>query len=111
LTEAGVKRISFATSLFRAAMTSVMAAATEVKDRGTFTFLDHTMATPEWNKFMAGYVRGRSRPLFPPELGDQDQHFLHPAITAPLGFFGSPPRSPRPRTFPIAPRPASSPRT
>ena len=26
----------------------------EVKDRGTFTYLDHTMATPEWNKFMTG---------------------------------------------------------
>ena len=54
LTDAGVKRISLATSLFRAAMTSVMAAACEVKDRGTFTYLDHTMPTPEWNRFMAG---------------------------------------------------------
>jgi 2-methylisocitrate lyase-like PEP mutase family enzyme len=54
LTDAGVKRISLATSLFRAAMTSVMAAATEVRDRGTFTYLDHTIPTPEWNRFMAG---------------------------------------------------------
>jgi 2-methylisocitrate lyase-like PEP mutase family enzyme len=52
LTDAGVKRISLATSLFRAAMTSVMAAATEVRDHGTFTYLDHTMPTPEWNRFM-----------------------------------------------------------
>jgi 2-methylisocitrate lyase-like PEP mutase family enzyme len=54
LTDAGVKRISFATSLFRVAMTGVMAAATEVRDRGTFTYLDHTMPTGEWNRFMAG---------------------------------------------------------
>jgi 2-methylisocitrate lyase-like PEP mutase family enzyme len=54
LTDAGVKRISLATSLFRAAMTGAMAAATEVRDRGTFTYLDHTLPTPEWNRFMAG---------------------------------------------------------
>ena len=54
LTDAGVKRISFATSLFRVAMTGAMAAATEVRDRGTFTYLDHTMPTGEWNRFMAG---------------------------------------------------------
>jgi 2-methylisocitrate lyase-like PEP mutase family enzyme len=47
-------RISLATSLFRAAMTGAMAAATEVRDRGTFTYLDHTMATPEWNRFISG---------------------------------------------------------
>jgi 2-methylisocitrate lyase-like PEP mutase family enzyme len=52
LTDAGVKRISLATSLFRAAMTGVMAAATEVKDRGTFTYLDQTMPTPDWNRLM-----------------------------------------------------------
>jgi 2-methylisocitrate lyase-like PEP mutase family enzyme len=54
LTDAGVKRISLATSLFRAAMTSAMAAAAEVRDRGTFTYLDHTMPTPDWNRFMLG---------------------------------------------------------
>jgi 2-methylisocitrate lyase-like PEP mutase family enzyme len=53
LTEAGVKRISLATSLFRAAMTGVMTAATEVKERGTFTYVDHILRTPAWNKFMA----------------------------------------------------------
>lgn len=54
LTEAGVKRISLATSLFRMAMTSVMSAATEVRDHGTFGYLDHAMPTPEWNRLMAG---------------------------------------------------------
>ncbi len=52
LTEAGVKQISVATSLFRAAMTGVMTAATEVMERGTFTYLDHIIRTPAWNKFM-----------------------------------------------------------
>ena len=54
LTDAGVKRISLATSLFRAAMTTVMAAATEVQERGTFTYLDHLMPTSRWNGFMVG---------------------------------------------------------
>jgi 2-methylisocitrate lyase-like PEP mutase family enzyme len=54
LTDAGVKRISLATSLFRAAMTHVMTAAVEVRDQGTFTYLDRTMPTREWNGFMEG---------------------------------------------------------
>jgi len=52
LTEAGVKRISLATSLFRAAMTGAMAAATEVRDHGTFTYLDRIMPSSAWNKLM-----------------------------------------------------------
>jgi 2-methylisocitrate lyase-like PEP mutase family enzyme len=54
LTDAGVKRISLATSLFRAAMTQVLNAATEVKDQGTFGYLDHIVTTTTWNKMMAG---------------------------------------------------------
>lgn len=54
LTDAGVKRISLATSLFRAAMTSVMNAATEVKEQGTFGYLDHIVTTAAWNRMMAG---------------------------------------------------------
>jgi len=52
LTDAGVKRISLATSLFRAAMTGVLNAALEVKEQGTFTYLDQTMPTSKWNQFM-----------------------------------------------------------
>ena len=52
LTGVGVKRISLASSLFRAAMSSVMTAATEVRDRGTFTYLDHALPASEWNRFM-----------------------------------------------------------
>jgi 2-methylisocitrate lyase-like PEP mutase family enzyme len=54
LAEAGVKRISLATSLYRAAMTGLLAAATEVKAHGTFTYLDTLMPGPTWAKFMTG---------------------------------------------------------
>ena len=52
LEAAGVKRISLATSLYRAAMSGLVDAAREVKDRGTFGYVDRTMATPELNGFM-----------------------------------------------------------
>ena len=52
LEQAGVRRISLATSLFRAAMTAVVDAATEVKERGTFTYLDRSLATPDLNRYM-----------------------------------------------------------
>ena len=54
LTAAGVKRISLATSLYRAAMTGLLAAASEVRDHGTFGYLDASMAAPDWNRFMTG---------------------------------------------------------
>jgi 2-methylisocitrate lyase-like PEP mutase family enzyme len=50
----GVKRISLATSLYRAAMSGLLAAAREVRDGGTFGYLDTTLATPELNAFMRG---------------------------------------------------------
>ena len=49
LAAAGVKRISLATSLYRAAMTGLFEAAREVKDKGTFGYLDRLM---DVNKFM-----------------------------------------------------------
>lgn len=52
LEAAGVKRISLATSLYRAAMTGLVNAAKEVKDNGTFTYLDSSIPTPELNAFM-----------------------------------------------------------
>jgi 2-methylisocitrate lyase-like PEP mutase family enzyme len=54
LSDAGVKRISLATSLFRTAMSAAMAAAVEVRDQGTFNYLTTTMPTAKWNGFMAG---------------------------------------------------------
>jgi 2-methylisocitrate lyase-like PEP mutase family enzyme len=53
LTDAGVRRISLATSLFRAAMTGVVLAATEIREQGTFDYLDRTIVTAEWNRFMS----------------------------------------------------------
>src|SRR6266566_6510634 len=52
LAEAGVKRISLATSLYRAAMTGLLDAAREVKDKGQFGFLDRGVTTPELNQLM-----------------------------------------------------------
>ena len=52
LEAAGVKRISLATSLYRMAMTGLVEAAREVKDKGTFGYLDRSLATPDVNAFM-----------------------------------------------------------
>jgi 2-methylisocitrate lyase-like PEP mutase family enzyme len=57
LASAGVKRISLATSLYRAAMTGLVNAAREVKEHGTFGYVDTTMATPELNGYMSGTGR------------------------------------------------------
>ncbi|MBV9250566.1 MAG: isocitrate lyase/phosphoenolpyruvate mutase family protein [Acetobacteraceae bacterium] len=54
LAEAGVKRISLATSLYRAAMTGLLEAAREVSTNGTFGYLEQAIATPELNAFMRG---------------------------------------------------------
>jgi 2-methylisocitrate lyase-like PEP mutase family enzyme len=52
LAAVGVKRISLATSLYRAAMTGLLDAACEVKDTGQFGFLDRCVTTPELNNLM-----------------------------------------------------------
>jgi 2-methylisocitrate lyase-like PEP mutase family enzyme len=52
LAAAGVRRISLATSLYRAAMTALLDAAREVRDKGRFDFLDHCLTTPELNEIM-----------------------------------------------------------
>jgi 2-methylisocitrate lyase-like PEP mutase family enzyme len=54
LEAAGVRRISLATSLYRAAMSGLLEAAREVKEQGTFGYLDRVMTTPELNSFMPG---------------------------------------------------------
>ena len=51
LIEAGVKRISFASSLYRAAITGLMEAASEARNKGTFSFLDKTLTGTELYKF------------------------------------------------------------
>jgi 2-methylisocitrate lyase-like PEP mutase family enzyme len=52
LADAGVKRISLATSLYRAAMTGFLEAASEVKNSGEFRFLDRCVATSDLLKMM-----------------------------------------------------------
>ena len=52
LEKAGVKRISLATSLWRAAMTGMLEAAREVKEQGSFGYLERSLATPDLNKYM-----------------------------------------------------------
>jgi 2-methylisocitrate lyase-like PEP mutase family enzyme len=50
LEAAGVRRISLASSLYRAAMSGLLAAAKEAKE-GTFGFIDTSVPTPELNAF------------------------------------------------------------
>ena len=52
LAAAGVRRVSFATSLYRAAMTGLLEAARETKETGRFAFLDRCATTAELNTLM-----------------------------------------------------------
>jgi 2-methylisocitrate lyase-like PEP mutase family enzyme len=54
LEAAGVRRISLATSLYRIAMTSLVEAAREIKDKGTFGYIDRSIPTPDLAAFMQG---------------------------------------------------------
>jgi len=54
LEAAGVKRISLATSLYRAAMTGLIDAAREVNDKGSFGYLDRAISTAD----LGGYMQG-----------------------------------------------------
>jgi 2-methylisocitrate lyase-like PEP mutase family enzyme len=54
LAQAGVRRISLATSLYRAAMTALLDAAREVKDKGTFGYLERSVTTAELSGFLQG---------------------------------------------------------
>jgi 2-methylisocitrate lyase-like PEP mutase family enzyme len=53
LEAAGVRRISLATSLYRAAMGGLVAAAREVKEKGTFAYVDTSLPSAE----LAGFMR------------------------------------------------------
>ena len=52
LQAAGVRRISLATSLWRGAMSSLIEAAREVREKGTFGYIERSLPTPEVAKFM-----------------------------------------------------------
>ena len=53
LRAAGVRRISLASSLYRAAMGGLLDAAREVADKGTFTFVDRAPLTSELLQLMS----------------------------------------------------------
>ena len=53
LAACGVRRISLATSLYRAAMTGFLDAVDEIRTQGRFTFLDRSTSTADLNKLMA----------------------------------------------------------
>lgn len=48
---AGVRRISLATSLYRAAMSGLLDAAREVREKGSFDYLERCLSTAELNKY------------------------------------------------------------
>ena len=52
LQEAGVRRISLATALHRAAMSGLYQAALEIKDKGTFDFLNTLVSPKELGRFL-----------------------------------------------------------
>jgi 2-methylisocitrate lyase-like PEP mutase family enzyme len=52
LSQAGVKRISFGASLFRAAMTGLLETAREVLTRGTFSYTEDAMTSEEWRRLL-----------------------------------------------------------
>lgn len=54
LTAAGVKRISLATSLYRTAMSGLLEAAREVKDKGTFGYVERGVSSADLAAFMEG---------------------------------------------------------
>jgi 2-methylisocitrate lyase-like PEP mutase family enzyme len=52
LAAAGVRRISFASSLYRAAMTGFLDAAREAKERGTFDYLNRVVTSTDLNALL-----------------------------------------------------------
>jgi len=52
LAAAGVRRISLAASLYRAAMTGLLDAARETRDKGTFDYLDRCATTAQLHELM-----------------------------------------------------------
>lgn len=52
LTQAGVRRISLSTTLYRAAMSGLLAAGREVRDAGTFNYIEALMSGGELGKYL-----------------------------------------------------------
>jgi 2-methylisocitrate lyase-like PEP mutase family enzyme len=53
LEAAGVRRVSLATSLYKAAVTGLVAAAREIREKGTFGYVEGAIASKE----LSGYMR------------------------------------------------------
>jgi 2-methylisocitrate lyase-like PEP mutase family enzyme len=54
LEAAGVRRISVATSLYRAAMTGMIEAVNEIRERGTFDYIERSAPSGDLGRFMRG---------------------------------------------------------
>jgi 2-methylisocitrate lyase-like PEP mutase family enzyme len=54
LAAAGVRRISLATSLYRAAMHGLVEAAREIRESGTFGYVDRTMTSADFARHITG---------------------------------------------------------
>jgi 2-methylisocitrate lyase-like PEP mutase family enzyme len=52
LADAGVRRISLATSLYRAAMSGLIDAAKEIRESGTFGYVDTSIASGDFAKYL-----------------------------------------------------------
>jgi len=52
LADAGVKRVSVAGSLYRAAVQGLLDAATEISGTGTFGYVERTVTTSELGKYL-----------------------------------------------------------
>jgi len=52
LAAAGVRRVSLATSLYRAAVTGLIEAAREVREHGTFGYLERSVPSAEVSRHM-----------------------------------------------------------
>jgi 2-methylisocitrate lyase-like PEP mutase family enzyme len=52
LADAGVRRISLATSLYRAAMSGLADAAREIRESGTFGYIDRSLSSADFAKFL-----------------------------------------------------------
>jgi 2-methylisocitrate lyase-like PEP mutase family enzyme len=59
LAAAGVKRVSLSTSLYRAAMTGLIAAAREVREAGTFGYLETIMRGDEVGEYLRRQAAAR----------------------------------------------------
>ena len=49
-----VRRVSLDSSLYRAAMANMLMAATEVKEQGTFGYLEKSVTTPDFYTYLKG---------------------------------------------------------